>query len=94
MVEEKEQLLLEQDDFSLAQLLSELEIPSEYLTDEGEFYPVLLVEQASEDTAQDLANFLHICLSQEVLPESIREDIKMRILDLYQRFPKTFASIA
>jgi hypothetical protein len=52
--------------------------------------PGALVEHANVDTAAEIADLLVELLSEDDVPEAMREDTRSRLADLYHRFPTAF----
>lgn len=52
-----------------------------------EINPAQMVEQATADTAEETASRLVQLLGDPQMPEAMRDDIRMRLADLYRRFP-------
>jgi hypothetical protein len=55
-----------------------------------EICPADMVEQATEITAAEIYELLKVLTLQETIPEDMREDTRMRMIDLIRRFPQAF----
>jgi hypothetical protein len=61
--------------------------------DDPDFSYITAVDQATPETAVEVADILVELLSDEETHEQIRRDMRSRLASLYHRFPEAFDDI-